>query len=288
MMNPNIIIITGLSGSGKSTALNALEDLGYFCVDNLPVQILPKFLELHSKSASGIRKLGFCMDMREKSFAGSCEAVLAELKRKGFHPEIIFLEASENALIKRYSQTRRQHPLFDGSSLLESIRAEKTLLKDLKAIADRVIDTTDISVHKLKDTIFLYADKDHETKRMRIQILSFGFKHGLPLEADLLVDVRFLPNPYFERDLKELDGKDLKVCQFVMISAETLEFLDRYVSLLAYMIPLFEREGKSYLTIAVGCTGGRHRSVVIAEEIFSRLRNLGINIDLTHRDIDIF
>ena len=286
-MIPNIIIITGLSGSGKSTALNALEDLGYFCVDNLPVRILPKFLELHSKSASEIRKLGFCMDLREKSFARSYAAVFAELREKGFHPEIIFLEASENALIKRYSQTRRQHPLFDGSSLPESIRAEKTLLKDLRQFADRVVDTSDITVHKLKNTIFFYANKDTEPQRMRIQVLSFGFKHGLPLEADLLIDVRFMPNPYFEPDLKDLDGKDARVRQFVNNWPETLEFLERYVSLLVYLIPLYEREGKSYLTIAVGCTGGRHRSVVIAEELLARLQNLGIKIDLTHRDIDL-
>ncbi len=282
-----MIIITGLSGSGKSTALAALEDIGYSCVDNLPVQLLPKILELRSQNSPEVQKLAFGMDLREKAFAEEYNTVFEPLRKKGFRLEILFLEASDEVLIKRYSQTRRQHPFYEKYSLPQSIRVEKELLTGLREDSDKIIDTSDLTVHQLKEMIFQYANRDIKTQKMRIWIISFGFKHGLPLETDLLIDVRFIPNPYFVPELKNLDGKNERVKHFVKKWAETKEFCEKYFSLLEYLIPLYEKEGKSYLTVAVGCTGGRHRSVVIADEIFMRLKGLRTEITLTHRDIEL-
>jgi UPF0042 nucleotide-binding protein len=283
----SIIIITGLSGSGKSTALAALEDAGYFCIDNLPVLLLEKFLELYSGSASEVRKIALCMDLREKEFVDKYEAVFDQLRDDGFRLEIVFLEASDEVLIKRFSQTRRHHPVSEGKSLPDSIQAERALLRCLRDRADKVVETSDFTVHHLKDAILRHAVQDVEGQRMRIRILSFGFKHGLPLEADLLIDVRFIPNPYFVAALKKLDGREEQVQRFVKQWPETMEFFEKYFSLLEYLLPLYEKEGKPYLTLAVGCTGGRHRSVVIAEEIFAHLKGLGRGVTLTHRDIGL-
>lgn len=286
MRDLNILIITGLSGSGKSTALNALEDEGYFCVDNMPVMLLPKFLELRRTGPSEVQRLAFGMDLREKSFINQYQEIFEGLKEAGYHLDIFFLEASEETLLKRYSETRRQHPISKGSGLLQSIRSEKEQLKPLRDTADKIIDTTQYSVHQLKEQILRYAFKGVKTERMRIGIVSFGFKYGIPLETDLLMDVRFIPNPYFVPELKELDGKDEKVQRFVKKWPETRYFLDRFLDLLDFLLPRYEKEGKSYLTIAVGCTGGRHRSVTIAQEIFDHLKPNNKNLSLTHRDIE--
>lgn len=282
-----MIIITGLSGSGKSTAIDALEDAGYFCVDNMPVVLLPKFLELRSGSVSEVQKLAFGMDLREKEFVKEYQAIFNRLREEGYRLEVIFLEASEDVLLKRYSQTRRQHPARQGRNLLESIQAEKEQLKGLKEFAGKVIDTSTLTVHDLKDVIIKYAEHGVKTERLRITVLSFGFKYGIPLESDLLIDVRFIPNPYFIPELKNLDGKDQKVKEFVKKWPETTEFFQKYFPLLEYLIPLYEKEGKSYLTISVGCTGGRHRSVSIAEEISAYLKKLNRHISLVHRDIEL-
>ena len=287
MKNLDIVIITGLSGSGKSTAIDALEDAGYFCVDNMPVLLLSKFLEFQVGSASEVQKLALGMDLREKEFVKRYKEVLGQLQEGGYRFEILFLEASEDVLMKRYSQTRRQHPLSKGGRLLESVKEEKEELKGLREIADKIIDTSNLTVHQLKDIVIQHAYRGVKAERMRIAVLSFGFKYGIPLETDLLIDVRFIPNPYFIPELKELDGKHEQVRQFVKKWPETHIFLAKYFALLEYLLPLYEKEGKSYLTIAVGCTGGRHRSVIIAEEIFGRLRHHKREVALTHRDIEL-
>ena len=286
MKNLIIIIITGLSGSGKSTAIDALEDTGFFCVDNMPVLLLPKFLDLRTGSASEIQKLALGMDIREKEFVKKYQEVFEQLRQDGYNLEILFLEASEKSLLERYSQTRRQHPVSNGENLLDSIRAEKEQLKGLKEIADKIIDTSDLTIHQLKEVITKYAYRGIKGERMQIAVLSFGFKYGVPLEADLLIDVRFMPNPYFIPELKNLNGKDEQVKQFIKRAPETQNFLEKYLSLLEYLTPLYEKEGKSYLTIAVGCTGGRHRSVTIAEDISNHIKKLNRKITLTHRDIE--
>jgi UPF0042 nucleotide-binding protein len=287
MKNLNMIIITGLSGSGKSTAIDALEDAGYFCVDNMPVVLLPKFLELRSSSVSEVQKLAFGMDLREKEFVKEYQTIFNKLREEGFRLEVIFLEASEDVLLKRYSQTRRQHPAREGRNLLESIRAETEQLKGLKEFAGKIIDTSSLTVHELKDVMIRHAERGVKTERMRITVLSFGFKYGVPLETDLLIDVRFIPNPHFIPEFKNLDGKDEKVKEFVKKWPETIGFFQKYFQLLEYLIPLYEKEGKSYLTISVGCTGGRHRSVSIAEEISTHLKKFNRQVSLSHRDIEL-
>src|SRR5512139_1886374 len=286
MKDLNVIVITGLSGSGKSTAINALEDIGYFCVDNMPVLLLPKFLELRSWGVSEIQKLAFVMDLREKGFVEKHREIFQQLRDEGYPLEIVFLQALEEVLVKRYSETRRHHPVSEGKSLLENIRYEKEQLRGLKEFADKIIDTSALTVHQLKDVIIQHAYRNVRTERMRIAVLSFGFKHGIPLDADLVIDVRFIPNPHFVPELKKLDGRDERVRQFVKKQAEAQEFFTRYFSLLEYLIPLYEKEGKSYLTIAVGCTGGKHRAVAIAEEIHGFLKGLKREASITHRDID--
>ena len=287
MKNLNIVIITGLSGSGKSMAIDALEDVGYFCVDNLPVLLVPKFLELHSGGVSEIQKLAFGMDLRQKEFVKNYQEIFHLLRKEGYRFVVLFLECSEEVLLKRYSETRRQHPIANGANLVDRIRSEKRQLKGFKEMADKIIDTSNLTVHQLKDVIIQHALQGVKRERMRISVISFGFKYGVPLEADLLIDVRFIPNPYFIPKLKKLDGKDERVQQFVTKWTETREFFEKYLALLEYLLPLYEREGKSYLTIAVGCTGGRHRSVTIAEEIFEHLKEEKRDLTLKHRDIEL-
>jgi len=282
--NITIIIITGLSGSGKSTAMAALEDGGFYCVDNMPVDLLPKFLDLPVERDSEMTGIALVMDLREKGFLTKYSAVLSELKQKGYHYEILFLEAEEEILVQRYSATRRQHPLSSGKSLIEGIREEKRQLEDLRSAADRVIDTTKFNVHELKSKILDIARKSKKNVLMRINVLSFGFKYGIPYDADLIMDVRFMANPYFIPDLKELDGETQEIRDFVLGHAETRAFLDKYLDLLDYLIPLYEKEGKAYLTIALGCTGGRHRSVAIARTIYEHISALGKTVELNHRD----
>jgi UPF0042 nucleotide-binding protein len=281
-----IIIITGLSGSGKSTAMAALEDSGFYCVDNMPVALLPKFLELPIESETEIAGIAFVMDLREKGFLTEYEAIFASLKKKGYHFEILFLEAEEDVLVQRYSTTRRQHPLSQGKGLIEGIATEKQQLKDLRTAADKIIDTSNYNVHELKAKILEFSRKRKKLAPMRIQVVSFGFKYGVPHDADLIMDVRFLINPYFVPELKALDGEDSKIKDFILEYAETQAFLVKYLDLLDYLIPMYEKEGKAYLTVAVGCTGGRHRSVTIARTIFNHIRKTTKQIEIVHRDID--
>lgn len=282
-----IVIISGLSGSGKSTAIKALEGVGFFCVDNMPVALLPKFLELRTGSDSEISKLALVMDIREKNFVSTYSDVLDRLGKQGYRFEILFLEASEEMLLRRYSETRMQHPLSNGGGLLEAIHNEREQLAGLKGIADKVIDTSHYNVHELKAIILGHVLKAIQTGQVDVHILSFGYKYGIPHDADLVIDVRFLPNPYFVPELKELDGLAPEVREFVKGWDETQVFLKKYLGLLDYLIPLYENEGKAYLTVAVGCTGGRHRSVVIAGEIFQYLNKKTDKINLVHRDVEL-
>lgn len=282
-----IFIITGLSGSGKSGAIDALEDAGFYCVDNMPVALLPKFVELPIESNSEIAGLAFVMDLREKSFLTSYSSIFETLKEKGYQFKILFLEADEDTLVKRYSQTRRHHPLAQGKSLLEGIRIEKERLKNLKSAADEIIDTSRYNIHELKSVIQNIAQQSKVSAPMSINILSFGFKYGVPHDASLIMDVRFMLNPHFIPELKALDGKDEKVKDFVLNNDNTRIFLNKFTDLLDYLIPLYEKEGKAYLTIAVGCTGGKHRSVAVAEYLFKHLIKQGSKIIISHRDIDL-
>jgi len=285
--NKKIIIITGLSGSGKSTAIDALEDAGFFCIDNLPVILLPKFLEFRAESGSEITKLALVMDLREEEFIQRYPDIFTKLRQEGYLFEILFLEASTEALLRRYSQTRRKHPLSEAKNLLEGIQAERKELKDLREIADLIIDTSNYNVHELKEIILNHVLKAVPAKRMKIYLLSFGFKYGIPHDADLVIDVRFLPNPHFVQELRNLDGTSPKVKEFMDRRKETHIFLEKYLDLLNYLIPHYEKEGKSSLTIAVGCTAGTHRSVSIADAIYRELKKTTNLITLTHRDIEL-
>jgi len=282
-----IVIITGLSGSGKSAAIKALEDVGFFCVDNLPVALLTKFLELRMERPSEISSLALVMDIREKEFVSSYANVLDNLRGRGYRFEILFLEASDEVLLRRYSETRRLHPVEGKKSLPERIQAERDQLAGLRGIADKVIDTSHYNVHELKAIMVGHALKETHTGQVEVHVLSFGFKYGIPYEADLVVDVRFLPNPYFVPELSQLDGTSGQVAAFVKKWEVTGVFLKKYLGLLDFLMPLYGKEGKSYLTIAVGCTAGRHRSVVVAQEIFRHLKKEVSPIHLTHRDIEL-
>ena len=287
MKNIKIIIITGLSGSGKSVALAALEDAGFYCVDNMPVKLLPKFLEMPVEADERIKGLGFVMDLREKGFLNDFPEVYDNLVRQGHKLEILFLEADESVILRRYSQTRRHHPLGQDSTLLEGIRMEIERMRPIREIADRVIDSSTYSVHDLKAIIIKLVKDMAEPAMMRISILSFGFKHGTPLEADLLMDVRFLTNPFFVDHLKPLDGRNESIKQFVLQSDTTRRFLEKFYDLIDFLLPLYEKEGKAYLTIAIGCTGGKHRSVVVADSVYNHVNRPGRLVGLTHRDVDI-
>lgn len=285
MKTEKIFIITGRSGSGKSTAVAAFEDAGFYCVDNMPVVLLPSFLELFAEHADDLAGFAFVMDLRERGFLDNYASVLAALSRQGFCFEILYLEADEETLLRRYSQTRRQHPLARGESILTGIQAEGKKLARLRREADRIIDTSTSTVHDLKTVILRIVARHIDISPIKINLMSFGFKYGIPRHIDLLVDVRFLPNPYFEPALQALDGETRAVRRFVMNQAETQTFIDKYLELLDFLIPLYEKEGKAYLTIGIGCTGGRHRSVVVARAIYQYVRKSGRDVTLSHRDI---
>lgn len=288
MIRPPITIVSGRSGSGKSTALAAFEDAGYYCVDNMPVALLPAFLKLSLGNADSFNGLVFGMDLRENSFIRRYESILDKLKGAGYRFRIIFLDADETTLLRRYSQTRRKHPLALEKSIHDAILAEQTILASLRSKADHVIDTSELNVHDLNAIIRKIADTGAQHGPMKVQVISFGFKFGLPVHADLVMDVRFLNNPYFVESLRPLSGKTDKIRSFVLNSDQTCLFLQKYFDLLDVLIPQYENEGKSYLTIAIGCTGGRHRSVVIAGQLHDHITTSGRKAELTHRDIDKF
>lgn len=289
MKQPSITILTGCSGSGKSTALAAFEDAGFFCIDNMPVQLVPSFLDQAQKNTAHIAGWVFVMDMRDRGFLNGYRDLLDELKRDSYQVTIVFLDADEQILQRRYSQTRRPHPLGRDGNLLSAIRTEKKRIQPLRKLADHVIDTSHFSVHELKFAILNIAQKHTSISGMAINVVSFGFKHGTPPDADMIIDVRFLNNPYFVTDLKAKNGESKEVQQFVMKDPKTTTFLEKYTGLLDFLIPLYEQEGKAYLTIAVGCTGGMHRSVVAAIKIYEHLqlkiKRKQSTVRLIHRDI---
>ncbi len=281
-----LFIVTGLSGAGKSVAAAALEDAGFFCVENLPVDLLPKFLELPISRDSEIAGFAFVMDAREKGFAARQESVLSRLREQGVRFEIFFLEAEEAVLVKRYSETRRRHPLAHDRELVAGIRREAEALRPIRAVADHVVDTSALHVHELKSRILEIVRSRRSIAPMHVQVLSFGFKHGLPLEADLVFDVRFLANPHFVSELQPLDGEHERIRRFVLETPEAAEFLEKTLSLIDFLLPHYEREGKSRLTLAVGCTGGRHRSVAVARRIYEHLAARHGAVRLLHRDLE--
>ena len=280
-----LVVITGLSGSGKSTALKAFEDIGFFCIDNLPATLLPRFLELRDQISREVFKIALVMDLRGKDFLANFPKIFQEVKRKGNIVEVLFLEADEEILIRRYSQTRRHHPLGDHRILSVTIRLERKKMEPIKRLATYRLDTSHLNVHQLREEIIRLFSKVARPIKMTMNLISFGYKYGLPNEADIVMDVRFLPNPFFVTELKELDGNQKPVIEYVMKWKETKIFLKDFYELISFLIPQYQKEGKSQLTIAVGCTGGRHRSVVIVNALSEFLKKQKLLINVRHRDI---
>lgn len=277
-----IVIITGLSGAGRSTALNALEDLGFFCVDNLPAPLVDPLID--TIGAAGMREIGLGIDVRSGGFLDAAASSIDALKGRGINTEVIFLDCADEELLKRFSETRRPHRLAEGGDILEAVRLERKRLGDLRARADTIFDTTSFSVHELRKALVEHLTRRDEGWRMITRVLSFGFKYGLPAEANLVFDVRYLPNPHFIRELRPKTGRDPEVSEYVLGSPEGAALIDQIEALLRTALPGYESEGKAYLTIAIGCTGGKHRSVAIAEELGARLSDL-VQLTISHRDV---
>lgn len=280
-----ICVITGLSGSGKSTAIRALEDEGFFCLDNLPLTLLQVFVDLLGKSSERITDVAIVIDIRAKDFFKGRESLFRELREAGHKVEILFLDASDEVLVRRFSETRRRHPAMEGASVLEAIRFEREHLAGLLQIATSIIDTSELNVHQLKDHILKLVSGDSAPKILNLHLQSFGFRYGVPPESDIVMDVRFLPNPYFVPELKLQTGLDSGVSEYLSKQADTREFLDRFLGFMEFLIPRYQQEGKYYLTISVGCTGGRHRSVFIIEVLRKFLVEKKFSLKVTHRDI---
>lgn len=285
---PKLIIITGLSGSGLSSATNAFEDLGYFCVDNLPISILPTFARLllpNEEDAIAIEKAALVINIRERHFLSQFPEEMRKLKDKNLDPYVVFFEASDEVLHRRFSETRRPHPADKGKGLREAIIEERSEMEKVRQAADLIIDTSEHTVHTLRRLIVQKFSDSEEGTPLTIQVVSFGHKYGVPREVDLLFDVRHLPNPYFDKQLKDFPGTEPKVIEFLEKHDEVHETIRRFIDLLEYLLPLYKREGKSYLTIGVGCTGGRHRSVMVANRISESLKGDNYNVAVMHRDI---
>ncbi len=286
MKRPLVIIVTGISGSGKSTALKILEDMGFFCVDNVPVIIIPRIVDLLIGEELAKQRIAFGIDVRGKEFLSQFPELAESFHKNDIHFRVIFLDCDGEVLVRRFSETRRKHPLSESESPQDSIDREREILQSISSYVDLYINTTDMNIHDLKEFIHKEMPVD-ELKKLNVTFLTFGYKYGVPAEADILFDVRFLPNPHFVSGLKDKDGRDANVKQYVLSSEISREFLEKVSDLLDFLLPNFIREGKAYLTVAIGCTGGRHRSVVIAREILNIIGNKHASavINIKHRDI---
>lgn len=289
MKHPLVIIVTGLSGSGKSTALKAIEDAGFFCMDNIPIDLLMKFIEVYDFASLNMTKICLGMDVRGEafSFVEKAPGAFNMLRDLASSFRLIFLEAKGEAILNRFKESRRRHPLSDSyPGLVDAIEKEVSIMTQVRAQADYIIDTTDMNVHDLAARISDIVSHLDKSRDMYIQVSSFGFKAGLPMDADIVMDVRFLPNPYFIEGLKDKTGIDSEVKKFLRSSTSYVEFMNKWKDLIRDILPLCKKEGRAYLNIAVGCTGGRHRSVAVAEEIREVIENEGFNCGITHRDLD--
>jgi len=284
-LNPaQIVFVSGLSGSGKSTAMAALEDLGFYCVDNLPAQLVVQFLDLCAKATPPIRKIALAVDTREAPFLRSFPGVVQQLRAQGFRTEVIFLDCADETLLNRYRETRRVHPLSPAGSVEEGVSRERDLLVEVSGLADFSIDTTSLNVHQLKQVVARHISG--RSQQTVVNLISFGFRYGPPQACELLFDLRFLPNPFFEEELRDKTGRDPDVARYVLESERGGEFFERLAHFVDYLLPLYDAEGKAYVTIGVGCTGGKHRSVAVAEALAQRLRERDREIGLEHRDAD--
>jgi UPF0042 nucleotide-binding protein len=280
----DLVIVTGMSGSGKGTVLKAFEDLGFFCIDNLPVPLIPKFIEGIHVSGGAVERAALVIDVRAGERLRDLEVILARLRELEFRLFVLYLEARDEVLVRRFSETRRPHPLTAEKPLLHSIRQERRRLRSVRELADVIIDTSELSIHQVKALVTNRFRMHPRAAALRVNFLSFGYKHGVPLEADLLFDVRFLANPHFVPALRSLTGKDRKVVRYMRSFPETRQFVKRLGAFLKYLVPFYVREGKSYLTVGIGCTGGRHRSVFIAEELAKRVKLSRAVVRIRHRD----
>lgn len=280
------VVVTGMSGSGKRTVMKMLEDVGFYCVDNLPIQLIEKFVELIAMPNSEISKVALGLDVRTDQSFGDAQRVLEKLRENGYLFEILFLEASDSVLLKRYKETRRMHPLSPEGRVEEGVHKEREILKGIRDKADYVIDTSNLLTRELKEEIDHIFVRNEEYNSLMVTVLSFGFKNGIPADADLVFDVRFLPNPFYTDELKHKTGNDKEVQDYVMSFPEATEFLEKLVDMLDFLIPNYVKEGKHQLVIGIGCTGGKHRSVTLANELFTRMKEHGnYGIKLYHRDI---
>jgi RNase adapter protein RapZ len=284
MTGLEVVIVSGLSGAGRSTAAKCLEDLGYYVVDNLPPGLISAMVELGARADGGLTKIAVVVDVRSRAFSADLREVIVDLDRRGFRPRVLFLEAADDVLVRRFENVRREHPLQGAGRVVDGIAAERELLLGLRGEADLVVDTSQLTVHDLRREIERQFGGDVRTA-LRATVLSFGYKYGLPLDADLVVDVRFLPNPHWIPELRPQTGQDPEVRDYVLAQAGAGEFLDVYTRLLRLVGAGYQREGKRYLTLAVGCTGGKHRSVAIAEELAKRLAGDGVQTTVVHRDL---
>jgi RNase adapter protein RapZ len=285
---PRLVILTGVSGSGRASAMRVLEDLGFYCVDNMPVALAQEVLRLAAGRDPALVGVALGIDARERLFFPQWPRVFAELERDGIRPEVLFLDASDAVLARRYSETRRPHPMAEsGSTVAESIRRERLALAEMRERANRVIDTTTTTVHELREIVTAAVLGARGGSRTAVSVVSFGYKYGAPVGMDIVLDVRFIPNPFFVPELRPLDGLDPRVRDYVMAQADARRFVDEVVRMLEFLLPLYEREGKSYLTIGLGCTGGRHRSPVLAREIAERIRAGGREVSVRDHHIAI-
>jgi len=281
---PRIIIVTGMSGSGKTQACRCLEDLGYFCVDNLPPVFIPKFVELCSHASSHVTQVVFVVDTRSREFFDNLVQILEDMDKKNLDYEMLFMDASDDAIIRRYKETRRRHPMAPSSRISDGVAKERARLETVRGKATYLIDTSNLSKAELRDKIKLLFSKN-ESSSMSISVLSFGFKYGIPMDADIVLDVRFLPNPFYIENLRHKSGSVAEVAEYISEKPVTQEFLKRLNNLIEFLIPQYVKEGKSQLVIAVGCTGGMHRSVFIAKHIFDLISSNGYTVNLEHRDL---